>query len=176
MIFAKTAIEGVWRIALDPNVDERGFFARAFCSDEFAAHGLPHLFEQSSLSRNRYRGTLRGIHYQAPPHAEAKIVRCTRGSVYDVALDIRDGSATYGHWVAETLSADNGLALYIDAGVAHGFLTLEDNSDVLYQITPAFRPGLGSGIRWNDPRFNIDWPITSPTLSDRDAAYPDYGQ
>ncbi len=174
MIFEPTALDGVWRVRLQPHADERGFFARTFCGDEFAAHGLPAVFEQSSLSHNARAGTLRGLHYQAPPHAEAKFVRCVRGAVFDVAGDLREGSPTRGRWVGETLSAENGVGLYVAPGMAHGFQTLTDDADVLYQITPAFRPGLGRGVRWNDPAFGIDWPIAEPFLSERDAAYPDW--
>ena len=114
------------------------------------------------------------MHYQPDPHGERKVVRCVRGAVLDVAIDLRPGSPTQGRWVSETLSADNGTALYIDRGIAHGFQTLEDSSTVLYQITPPFRPGLGDGVRWNDPAFAVRWPIPDPILSDRDATYPDW--
>lgn len=174
MIFAETAIAGVWKVASQPQRDERGFFARTFCADAFAAHGLPRLFEQSSLSRNTRAGTLRGMHYQPDPHAEAKFVRCVRGAVFDVAVDLRHGSPTRGRWVGETLTAENGIGLYVAPGLAHGFQTLEDETDVLYQITPAFQPGRGAGVRWDDPAFAIDWPDSSPFLSERDATYPDW--
>jgi dTDP-4-dehydrorhamnose 3,5-epimerase len=174
VIFAETAILGVWRVSIEPLVDDRGYFARTFCGDEFSAYGLPAVFEQSSLSRNHRKGVLRGMHYQEPPFAEAKFVRCVRGAVYDVALDLRHGSPTRGRWVAETLSAENGLGLYVAPGLAHGFQTLEDDSDVLYQITPAYRPGLGRGVRWNDPTFDIAWPLPEPILTERDASYPDF--
>ena len=174
MIFTQTPLAGLWTVALQRHDDERGFFARTFCADEFAAHGLPPVFEQSSLSHNARAGTLRGMHFQAEPHAEAKFVRCVRGAVFDVAVDLRPGSPTRGQWVGEVLSAENGLGLYIAPGFAHGFQALEDGSDVLYQITPAFRPGHGAGVRWDDPAFGIAWPIARPILSDRDAAYPDW--
>ncbi|MCW2396656.1 dTDP-4-dehydrorhamnose 3,5-epimerase [Sphingobium sp. B8D3B] len=156
--------------------DERGYFARTFCEAEFAAHGLSERFEQSSLSRNLLAGTLRGMHYQAAPHAEAKFVRCVRGALMDVVVDVRPGSPTCGKWVAERLTADSGTGLYIAPGLAHGFQTLVDDTDMLYQITPAFRAGFGSGVRWNDPAFGIDWPLPNPILSDRDAAYPDWSE
>ena len=174
MIVRPTSLPGVLRIDWRPHHDDRGFFARVFCSEELAAHGMPVTFEQSSLSSNIRKGTLRGMHFQADPHAEAKLVRCVRGSVFDVAIDLREGSSTMGRWIGETLSADNGVALYVPPGFAHGFQTLEDGSDVLYQITPSFRPGLGQGVRWNDPAFGIKWPIASAILSERDANYPDW--
>ncbi len=114
------------------------------------------------------------MHFQALPHAEKKFVRCVRGAIVDVVIDLRPGSATQGKWIAETLTAENGLGLYIGAGMAHGFQTLEDNSTVLYQITPAFKPGYGLGVRWNDPAFGIEWPLANPTLSERDASYLDW--
>lgn len=174
MIFEPLELAGVWRVALDRHEDERGFFARTFCRDEFEAHGLAGEFEQSSLSRNARRGTLRGMHYQAEPNAETKFVRCVRGAVFDVVVDLRPGSPTRGRWVGEMLTAENGLALYVPAGFAHGFQTVEDDSDVLYQITPAFRPGFGAGVRWDDPAFGIRWPVSDPILSERDASYPDW--
>ncbi len=174
MIFERTIIDDVWRVRLEPHVDERGFFARSFCGDEFAAHGLPAVFEQSSLSHNSRARTLRGMHFQAAPHAEKKFVRCVSGAIVDVAVDLRPGSPTRGQWVSETLTAENGIGLYIGAGMAHGFQTLEDQSTVLYQITPAFKPGYGLGARWNDPAFGIEWPLADPILSERDASYPDW--
>jgi dTDP-4-dehydrorhamnose 3,5-epimerase len=174
MIFQPTKIDDVWRVLPEPHVDERGSFARTFCAEEFSAHGLKGNFEQSSLSRNVSSGTLRGMHFQDAPHAEVKFVRCVRGAVVDVVVDIRPDSPTCGQWVAEHLSAENCIGLYIGEGLAHGFQTLEDNSDVLYQITPAFRPGHGRGLRWNDPAFGIEWPLTNPFLSPRDATYPDW--
>ena len=174
MIFEQTAIEGVWKVGLETHADDRGFFARTFCADEFASHGLTATFEQSSLSRNVRKGTLRGMHFQAQPNAETKFVRCVRGAVLDVVIDLRDDSPTRGKWIEEVLSDQNGLGLYIPPGIAHGFLTLVDDSDLLYQITPAFKPGYGAGVRWNDPAFSIDWPIADPILAERDATYPDW--
>ncbi|MET3713202.1 dTDP-4-dehydrorhamnose 3,5-epimerase [Sphingomonas trueperi] len=174
MIFTPLSIAGVWRVALSPVSDDRGFFARSFCAAEFAAQGLPAVFEQSSLSRNTRAGTLRGLHYQDAPHAEAKFVRCVRGALMDVVVDLRPGSATRGKWIGERLSADEGTGLYIAPGLAHGFQTLVDDTDMLYQITPAFRPGFGAGVRWNDPAFGIEWPLPNPILSERDAQYPDW--
>ena len=174
MIFERTAIEGVWRVSLEMHLDERGYFARSYCAEEFSRHGLPSVFEQSSLSHNRLKGTLRGMHFQPEPNAEAKFVRCVRGAIMDVAVDLREGSPTRTKWVGEILSADNGIALYVAPGIAHGFQTIQDETTVLYQISPAFRPGLGAGVRWNDTAFSIDWPIGDPILSERDATYPDW--
>lgn len=174
VIFRETPIAGLWKVLPEPRPDERGHFTRTFCADEFAAQGLPQVFEQSSLSHNTRTGTLRGMHFQPDPHAEAKFVRCVRGSVFDVAVDLREGSPTRGQWYGETLSADNGVGLYIPPGLAHGFQTLEADTDVLYQITPAYRPGFAAGVRWNDPALGIDWPIKEPFLSERDATYQDW--
>jgi dTDP-4-dehydrorhamnose 3,5-epimerase len=174
VLFEETSIAGAWRVGLQPHADIRGFFARVFCADEFAAHGLPSVFEQTSLSRNARKGTLRGMHFQPDPFAEAKFVRCVRGAVFDVVVDLRPGSPTRGQWIAETLTAENGLGLYVAPGLAHGFQTLEDDSDVLYQITPPYRPGHAAGVRWDDPAFGIAWPVASPILSDADAAYQDW--
>lgn len=174
MKFVNASLEGVRVIELEPHYDERGSFSRIFCEREFSEAGIESRFEQSSLSRNLLAGTLRGMHYQASPDAEVKVVRCVRGAIFDVALDIRPGSQTFCCWFGAMLSADNGRALLIPAGFAHGFQTLEDNTDVLYQITPPYCPGAGLGVRWNDPRFGIDWPLPNPTLSERDASYPDF--
>ena len=176
MIFTESALSGVWKVDLEPHRDERGFFARTYCGEEFAAHGLPALFEQSSLSRNIHKGTIRGMHFLSPPHGEAKLVRCIRGAIFDVAVDLRDGSPTRGKWIGETLSADDGNALFVPPGFAHGYQTLADDTDVLYQISPAFRPGLGAGVRWNDPAFGISWPLANPILSERDRTYADWPQ
>lgn len=157
--------------------DARGFFARTFSADEFAAHGLDARVEQCSTSFNARRGTLRGLHYQATPHAEAKLVRCTRGAIYDVAVDLRADSPTYLRWVAAELTADNGRALYVPEGCAHGFQTLADASEVLYQISSAYVPEAARGVRWDDPAFAIEWPPAPPggrTMAERDAQYPDF--
>ena len=174
MDFQRTAIDGLFRVKAQPHRDDRGAFARLHCPEDFAAAGIPFAPVQTSLSGNPHPGTLRGLHYQAAPHAEAKLVRVARGRVFDVAVDLRPASSTYRMWVGAELSADNLLALYIPQGVAHGFLTLEADTDVLYQITPAYRPGHEAGVRWNDPAFGIDWPSAPELISDRDAAYPDY--
>ncbi|MFL5295265.1 MAG: dTDP-4-dehydrorhamnose 3,5-epimerase [Phenylobacterium sp.] len=173
MRFAPTVIGGVVVVDIEPRADERGAFARLHCPDEFAAAGHPFSPVQTSLSRNPRAGTLRGLHYQPAPHAETKLVRAVRGRMFDVAVDLRRGSATYLRWVGEELSAENGRALLIPEGVAHGFLTLEPDTDILYQISPAFEPGHEAGVRWNDPAFGIAWPAEPRSISERDANYPD---
>jgi dTDP-4-dehydrorhamnose 3,5-epimerase len=174
MRFTETEIAGVVVAEIQPRSDERGFFARLHCPEEFAAAGHPFVPAQTSLSRNPHRGTLRGLHYQPAPHAEVKLVRCVRGRIFDVAVDLRPDSPTHRRWTAAELSAENARALLIPEGVAHGFLTLEADTDVLYQIAPKFEPGREAGVRWNDPAFAIAWPFPPMLISDRDAAYPDY--
>ena len=174
MIFREAAIPGVFVIEPERREDNRGFFARTWCQREFAEHGLnPHLV-QCSISLNRRRGTLRGIHYQEPPHAEAKLIRCTRGAIWDVALDLRLGLPTFGQHVGVELSADNRAALYIPEGVAHGFQTLVDDTEVLYQMSEFYAPEAGRGVRFDDPAFAIRWPVPDPILLERDRAYPDF--
>jgi dTDP-4-dehydrorhamnose 3,5-epimerase len=174
MRFVETPIAGVMIVEIEPVGDARGSFARLQCPGDFAAAGHPFAPAQTSLSRNPQMGTLRGMHHQPAPHAEVKLVRCVRGRIFDVALDLRAESPTHRRWTAAELSADNARALLIPEGVAHGFLTLEPDSDVLYQIAPKFEPGHEAGVRWNDPAFGIDWPMAPLVLSDRDAAYADY--
>jgi len=174
MDFQRTKLEGVFRVKAQPYRDARGAFARLHCPEEFAAAGIAFAPVQTSLSGNPHPGTLRGLHYQAAPHAESKLVRCVRGRIFDVAVDLRPASPTYRQWCADELSADNLMALYIPQGVAHGFLTLEADTDVLYQIAPAYTPGHEAGVRWNDPAFGIDWPAPPELISDRDAGYPDH--
>ena len=152
--------------------DERGFFARSFCAEEFAAHGLAANMPQCSVSFNSRRGTLRGLHYQADPHAEEKLVRCTAGAVFDVIVDLRAGSPTRGRWFGVELTADNRRSLFVPKGFAHGFITLADCSEVLYMISVPHAPGSARGVRWNDPAIAIDWPLQPEHMSDRDAAYP----
>ena len=174
MRFVATAIAGVVRVEATPHVDDRGAFARLHCPEEFAAAGIDFAPVQTSLSTNAAALTLRGLHFQKAPFAETKLVRCVRGRVFDVAVDLRPDSPTHRRWVAAELSAQNMLGLFIPEGVAHGFLTLEPGSDVLYQIAPAYTPGHAAGVRWNDPAFAIDWPATPALMSPADAAYPDY--
>lgn len=174
MRFSPTAIEGVVVVDIDPVPDDRGAFARLHCPEEFATAGHPFVPAQTSLSRNTRAFTLRGMHYEAAPHEEAKLVRVTRGRIFDVAVDLRPDSPTYLSWTGAELSAETGRALLIGAGMAHGFLTLEDETDVLYQIDRIFEPGHGRGVRWNDPAFAIAWPAAPQVISERDATYPDH--
>ena len=175
MRFVPTPIAGVVRIEAEPHVDDRGLFARLYCPEEFAAAGIDFAPAQTSLSRNPTSGTLRGMHFQAAPHAETKLVRVTRGRVFDVAVDLRPDSPTYRQWTGAELSAENLVGLYIGEGIAHGFLTLEPDTDVVYQIAPAYRPGHDAGVRWDDPAFGIAWPMAPVLISARDAGYPDFG-
>jgi dTDP-4-dehydrorhamnose 3,5-epimerase len=175
MRFTETEIAGVVVADIEPHADARGSFARLQCPDEFAVAGHPFGPAQTSLSRNPHAGTLRGLHYQPAPHGEMKLVRAVRGRIFVVAVDLRPDSATHRRWTATELSADNARALLIPEGVAHGFLTMEDDTDVLYQISPAFQPGHEAGVRWDDPAFAITWPGRPVLISDRDAAYPSYG-
>ena len=172
MRFRETAIPDVFIVEPEPREDRRGFFARTWCEEEFAAHGLAPRLVQCSVSLSVLRGTLRGMHYQVPPHAEAKLIRCTRGAIWDVALDLRGESPTFRRHVAAELTADNHLALYIPEGVAHGFQTLDDNTEVLYQMSAAYAPDAARGVRFDDPAFGIRWPIPEPIVLDRDRNYP----
>jgi len=175
MKFETLGIEGAVRISPEPIRDHRGFFARTYCEREFAAHGLAAGFVQASISFNERRGTLRGMHFQKPPSREAKLVRCVKGAVFDVLLDLRPTSASYLRHVGMELSDENRVAVYIPHGVAHGFQTLSDAAEVLYQMTDWPAPDLASGVRWNDPAFGITWPISGGlTVSERDAHYPDF--
>jgi dTDP-4-dehydrorhamnose 3,5-epimerase len=172
--FEPTAIPGVVVVRPERFADARGHFARTWDGDELAAHGLNPRVVQCSTSFNARAGTLRGMHYQAAPHAEAKLVRCTRGRVFDVALDLRPGSPTFRQWAGAELSAENGAALYVPEGCAHGFLTLEDASEVFYMISAPYAPEAARGARWDDPAFGIRWPAAPRVIHDRDAGYPDF--
>lgn len=174
MRFEPTPLAGAVVVELERRTDDRGFFARAFCRDEFVAAGLPAEFVQQSVSFNARRGTLRGMHFQAAPREEPKLVRCTQGAILDVIVDLRRDSPTHRRWFAIELSADNHRALYIPPGLAHGFQTLADASEILYQMAERYVPDLARGVRWNDPAFGIAWPIADPFMSERDATYPDY--
>ncbi len=174
MRFIETAVCGVYLVELEPRVDERGSFARTFCLREFAACGLQSEPVQANLSHNVKRGTLRGMHYQEEPFAEAKLVQCLRGTVYDVAIDLRPGSETYLSWVAVELEARGGTLLYIPAGCAHGFQTLEDDAALYYLMFNYYEPGYARGVRWDDPAFGIKWPLADPIIAEKDRLWPDY--
>lgn len=174
MTFKQTNLLGVFEIALEPRADERGFFARSWCESEFRENGLNPRVAQCSVSFNSKKGTLRGMHFQADPLPEAKTIRCTRGSVYDVILDMRPDSSTFKQWTAVTLTAADRNAVYVPEGYAHGFLTLEDDTEVFYQISEFYHPELARGVRWNDPAFGIAWPRVVEVISDRDRTYPDF--
>jgi dTDP-4-dehydrorhamnose 3,5-epimerase len=172
-MFTDAGIGGVWIVEPEPRTDSRGLFARTFCRREFEQRGLAGTFAQCSVSWNRRAGTIRGLHWQRPPHEETKLVRCTAGAVFDVAVDVRPGSLTFGSWVAFKLTAVNRTALYIPPGFAHGFQALTDGAELTYQIDVEYVPSQAAGVRWDDPDIAIDWPILPPTcLSDRDRALP----
>ncbi len=184
MLFTETKLKGAYIIDIQPIEDERGFFARSFCQNEFAEHGLKVNIAQCNVSFNKQRGTLRGMHFQRHPKAEAKLVRCTRGKIYDVIIDLRPDSPTYCQWLGVKLGngskahgprlpADNRM-LYIPEGFAHGFQTLEDGSEVIYQMFEFYAPEYTGGVRWDDPAFRITWPLPNPIMSERDRAYPPY--
>jgi len=175
MKFTATKIAGVTVVETEPVDDDRGSFARTFCGAEFAAAGLALKVAQANLSRNRRRGTLRGMHYQAEPKPEPKLVGCLRGSIFDVAVDLRPDSPTYCGWTGVELTESNGRALFIPPGCAHGFLTLTDDTLVSYLMGAFYDPALARGVRWDDPAFGIDWPDRPTVISARDAAYPDFG-
>ena len=174
MKFSPTALAGACIIDIEPVPDERGFFARSWCREEFAKHGLNPDLAQCSISFNKKCGTLRGMHYQAKPHEETKVVRCTRGAIYDVIVDLRPESSTFRKWIAVELSADSRRMLYIPAGFAHGFQSLTDDTEVFYQISAPYHPESARGIRWDDPAFGIEWPVAERVISDKDRQYPDF--
>jgi dTDP-4-dehydrorhamnose 3,5-epimerase len=175
MVFNETKLKGAFVIELEKHEDERGFFARTFCQREFAAHGLNPQFVQCSVSFNKTKGTLRGMHYQAPPHAECKLIRCTQGGIYDVIIDLRPSSQTFKQHLTMGLSAANRHMLFVPEGFAHGFQTVLDDTEVFYQMSKFFAPESARGVRWNDPAFGIQWPAVEPrVISDRDANYPDF--
>lgn len=170
--FIATPLEGLFVLENESVGDQRGFFARTFCVHEFAARGLDTTIAQCNLSFNEKSGTLRGLHYQMEPYAEAKLVRCISGAIYDVAVDLRSGSATYLKWFSVELSATNRLALFIPRGFAHGFQTLVDHSEIFYMMSEFYHPDSGRGVRWNDPALAIDWPLPNPIMSEKDRLYP----
>jgi dTDP-4-dehydrorhamnose 3,5-epimerase len=175
MIFKETKLPGAFVIEVERLVDDRGFFGRSFCRHEFVRHGLNPDVAQCNVSFNRDSGTLRGMHFQAAPHAEEKLVRCTRGGLYDVIMDLRRESPTFKQWIGAELTEDNGRMIYIPAGFAHGFQTLTDHTEIFYQIFAFYHPESARGVRWNDPAFGIQWPAGDRViLSERDRNWPDY--
>ena len=174
MIFRDTELAGVRIVELEPHSDARGTFARSFCAAEFAAAGIAMEIAQTNISRNTSRGTLRGLHFQAEPAPEPKLVRCTAGRIFDVAVDLRPASPSFCRWTGVELDADTHNGVYIPAGCAHGFLTLSDNAEVTYLMGAAYVPELARGVRWNDPAFAIAWPFEPEIISDKDAAYADF--
>jgi dTDP-4-dehydrorhamnose 3,5-epimerase len=176
MIFTPTELEGAYLIELERRGDERGFFARTYCEREFEAHGLSTRMVQSNTSLSRDRGTLRGMHYQTPPHAEDKLIRCTHGSIYDVIVDIREGSQTFGKWIGVELTAENYRMLYVPKGFAHGFVTLAADVQVSYQVSEFYEPTAERGARYDDPAFGIEWPVVPTVVSDKDGAWPPFGE
>jgi len=175
MRFTELELPGAFLVELDRIEDERGFFARTFCREEFAEHGLETELVQANTAFNRKAGTLRGLHFQAEPHEETKLVRCTRGAVYDVIVDLRPGSATYTRWVGIELTAENDTQLYVPRGFAHGYQTLVDETETSYLMGAAYEASAARGVRWDDPAFGIDWPGTAErTLNERDRTWPDF--
>ncbi len=174
MIFTETPIPGAFLIDLEKRGDDRGFFARAFCEKEFAAHQLVTGFVQVNNSLSAQKGTLRGMHYQLAPRAETKLVRCIRGALYDLILDLRPGSSTFGHSFGAELSADNRRMMYVPKGFGHGFITLADNTEAFYFVDEFYAPECERGVRWNDPRFRLAWPLAPVVLSDKDADQRDF--
>ena len=175
MIFAETKLPGVFLIEPERLEDGRGFFARTWCQREFEAHGLNPRLVQCSISYNKKKGTLRGMHYQVAPYEEAKLVRCTMGAIYDVIIDMRPDSLTFKQWVAIELTAENRKMLYVPEGIAHGFQTMVDNTEVFYQMSEFYHPECTQGVRWNDPTFDVNWPLPVNVIAEKDNAYPFWG-
>lgn len=174
MIFTPLPLGGACLVRCEPREDERGYYMRTWCAREFRDQGLSDRFVESGASYNRRRGTLRGLHFQAAPHAQAKLVRCIRGAVYDVIVDLRRDSPTYLRWVAVELSSHTHTMLYVPEGFAHGFQTLAEDTELLYQMTDFYCPAAERGIRWNDPTLGIQWPLTPAAISARDAGFADF--
>jgi len=172
--FHNTELEGAYVIQLDKYHDRRGFFARTYCQKEFQEQSLVSNIAQANTSFNKKAGTLRGMHFQAEPHQETKLVRCTSGAIYDVIVDMRHWSATYKRWIAVELTAENGRMLYVPDHFAHGFITLKDRTEVHYLVSEFYAPGAERGIRWDDPAFAIEWPRPVEVISEKDAAWPDF--
>jgi dTDP-4-dehydrorhamnose 3,5-epimerase len=174
MIFKESKIAGAWVVDLNRMGDDRGFFARAWCREEFAAKGITTELSQANISFSEQAGTVRGMHFQRAPHEEMKAVRCVRGGIFDVVLDLRKGSPTFGQWEGVELTAENRRMLVVPEGCAHGFQTLEDDTEAFYLGSAAYAPESEGGVRWNDPAFGIAWPLGVSEISDKDAALPDY--
>jgi dTDP-4-dehydrorhamnose 3,5-epimerase len=175
VIFTPTELQGAVIVDLEKREDDRGFFARAWCRREFEDEGLTHRLVQCNLSYNHRRGTLRGLHYQAEPRAEVKLVRCTHGVIYDVIVDLRPRSATFMRWIGVELTAENGRMLYVPEGFAHGYQTLANGTEVFYQVSEFYTPEAERGLRWDDPAFAIEWPAANPRImSEKDRNWPDY--
>lgn len=174
MKFNQTKLKGVFEIEIEPHADERGFFARSWCQTEFEQHGINPRLVQCNISYNYRKGTLRGMHFQAEPYPEAKLVRCTRGGVYDVVLDLRRDSPTFKDWIGVELTANESNAIYVPAGCGHGFITLEDGVEVAYQMSEVYHSDLACGVRWDDPQFGVQWPLAVEVISERDRTYPDF--
>ncbi|WP_158748515.1 dTDP-4-dehydrorhamnose 3,5-epimerase [Acidobacterium sp. S8] len=174
MIFRETRIAGVFEIEIERHKDERGFFARSWCKNEFQENGLNSALAQCNISYNVRKGTLRGMHLQTEPHGEAKLIRCIAGAIYDVAIDLRPHSSSYRQWTGVELSAGNRKMLYIPEGCAHGFLTLADDTEIFYQMSEFYHPESSRGVRWNDPVFQVKWPEAVEVISERDRTYPDF--
>lgn len=174
MKFLETPLRGAYVIDTEPHHDERGFFARTFCKEEFITHGLVNDFVQCNVSYNIRRGTVRGMHYQVSPFEETKLIRCTRGAIYDAIIDLRPLSNTYLKWYAVELSENNGRMLYVPEGFAHGFQTLEDKTEVFYHMAEFYHPECGTGVRWDDTTFGIEWPFQNPILNEKDRSYSNW--
>ncbi len=174
MIFTETKLKGAFVIEIKKLEDDRGFFGRSWCANEMKEHGLSSNICQSNTSFSAKKGTLRGMHYQISPYQESKLIRCTRGSILDVIIDLRPDSPTFKQWIGEKLTQDNYKMLYVPEDFAHGFITLEDNCEVTYLVTQFYTPGAERGIRWNDPLFNINWPFEPIVISEKDSNHPNY--
>lgn len=172
MRFEATPIRGSYLVHLESRTDERGMFARAFCAEEFAAHGLQTTYVQGNIAVTRRSGTVRGMHFQRPPHEEVKLVRCVKGAIYDVIVDIRPDSTTRGQWFGARLSDKNGTMMYVPKGIAHGYQTFSDDASVFYLVSAAYAPGAEAGLRFDDPTIGIEWPLTVTETSDKDARWP----
>ena len=174
MKFTQTKLKGAYTIDVEKREDERGFFARTFCANEFSEQNLENRFVQANMSFNYKKGTLRGMHFQKAPYQEDKLVRCTKGSLYDVIIDLRPESETFKQWIGVELTEENRRALFVPKGFAHGFITLEDNTEINYLVTQFYTPAADSGVRYNDPVFNITWPVEITSVSEKDKNHPDF--